>query len=52
MNSEKLVPLGLALGICYAVYKFAPNATAKTAAVAVAGVIVARQLPYVGPALA
>lgn len=50
--NQKLVGIGIALGICYAVYKFAPNALAKTAAVGVAGTIVAKQVPYVKEALA
>lgn len=51
LSTSKLTSLGIALGACFAVYKFVPNSTAKTAAVAVAAVIVARQAPFIGPAL-
>lgn len=51
MDQQKLMKLGIALGVCAAVYKFVGNPMAKTAAVAVGAVIVARQLPYVGEAL-
>ncbi len=52
LTSSQMTKLGFALGICFAVYKFVPNLTAKTGAVAVAAVIVAKQVPYVGAALA
>lgn len=47
MDTSKLVNLGIALGIVYAVYKFAPMQAAKAAALGVAGVIVAKQTPFV-----
>lgn len=52
MDTAKLVPLGIALGICYAISKFSPNAMVKAAAYGVAGVIVAKQVPYLQQALA
>lgn len=52
MDTTKLVPLGIALGICYAVAKFSPNAMVKAAAYGTAGVIVAKQIPYLQEALA
>lgn len=51
MDTSKLVPLGIALGICYAVQRFAPNQAVKAAAIGVAGVIVAKQVPYLQDAL-
>ncbi|MBN8506135.1 MAG: hypothetical protein J0L58_16850 [Burkholderiales bacterium] len=49
--SDNLTKLAIALGICYAAYRFAPMAAVKAAAVGVAGTIVAKQLPYVGDVL-
>lgn len=52
MDTAKLIPLGIALGICYAVQKFAPQQWVKAAAIGVGGVIVAKQIPYLDAALA
>jgi len=52
MDPKALVPIGIALGICYAVQKFAPQQWVKGAAVGVAGVVVAKQIPYLRNALA
>ncbi len=52
LTSAQLTKLGIALGACFAVYKFVDNSMAKTAAAAVGAVIVAKQLPYIGEALA
>lgn len=52
LTSSQMTKLGFALGICFAVYKFVDHPAAKTAAIAVGGVIVAKQMPYVGAALA
>lgn len=52
MTSSQITKLGLALGICFAVYKFVPHPAAKAAALGVAGVIVGKQVPYVQDALA
>jgi hypothetical protein len=49
MTSSQITKLGLALGICFAVYKFVPHQAAKAAAL---GVIVGKQVPYVSDALA
>ena len=46
MDTSKLVPVGIALGICYAVSHFIKNPAVKAAAFGVAGVVVARQIPY------
>lgn len=51
-QKKKLMGLGLALGAVYVAYKFGPTPLIKTAAASVGAVIVARQLPFVGPALA
>lgn len=51
MDTAQLTKLGLALGVCAAVYKFVSNPMARTAALAVGAVIVAKKLPYVGEAL-
>lgn len=51
MDTSKLVPLAIALGICYAVAKFSTSATVKAAALGTMGVIVAKQIPYVQEAL-
>lgn len=47
MDSTKIVPLAVALGLCYAVQHFVKNQAVKAAAIGVAGVIVAKQVPYV-----
>ncbi|WP_288254047.1 hypothetical protein [uncultured Hydrogenophaga sp.] len=47
MDTSKLVPMAIALGICYAVARFVPNNMVKAGAYGVMGVIVARQVPYV-----
>ena len=52
MDSQSLMKLGIAAGILYAVYKFAPNNAVKAAAVGVAGTIVAARVPYLRDALA
>lgn len=52
MDTTKLVPMAIALGIAYAAAKFSSNQTVKAAAYGVMGVIVAKQIPYVQDALA
>lgn len=52
LTSAEITKLALALGVCYAAYRFSGNAMVKTAAVAVGAIVVAKQLPYTGPALA
>jgi hypothetical protein len=44
--------LGMALGACYAAYKFIPNPQVKAAVLGVAGVVVAKQLPIIKTFLA
>ena len=51
LTSSQLTKLGVALGICYAAYKFGPPPV-KAMALGVAGVIVGKQVPYVSTALA
>lgn len=51
MNTEKLVPIGIALAICYGLSKFVANPAVKAAAYGIAGVVVARQVPYLQDAL-
>lgn len=45
MSQSELTRMGIALGICYGVYKFAPKEQFKAMALGVAGVIIARKLP-------
>ena len=49
---DQYLPLAIALGICYGVYKFAPNQAMKGAALGVGGVIIAKKIPYLQNALA
>lgn len=52
MDTSKLVPLAIGVGLAVAIAKFAPNAMVKAAALGAAGVMVGRQLPYIRDALA
>jgi hypothetical protein len=52
MDTSKLVPSAIALGICYGVAHFVKNPMVKAAAFGAMGVIVAKQVPYVREALA
>jgi hypothetical protein len=45
MDQQKLMTFGIAAGILFAAYKFG-NTEVRTGAVAVAAVLVARQIPY------
>jgi hypothetical protein len=47
MDQQTLIRLGMALGACWAAYKFSPNAQVKGAVLGIAGVIVAKQMPVV-----
>jgi hypothetical protein len=49
---DKYVPIAIALGICYAAYRFVPGQHAKAGAIAVGAVIIAKQVPYLQNALA
>ena len=51
MDTSKLVPAAIALGICYAAAHFRSNPMVKAAAYGAMGVIVAKQVPYVKDAL-
>lgn len=51
LTSSQLTKLAVALGACFAAYKFLPHPAAKAMALGVAGVIVGKQLPYVKEAL-
>lgn len=51
MTSSEITKAGLGLAICFAIYKFVPHQAAKAAALGVAGVIVAKRLPYVSDAI-
>lgn len=52
LTSSQLTKLGVALGICFAAYKFAPHQAAKAMALGAAGVIIGKQIPYLKEALA
>lgn len=46
MDTAQLTKLAISAGILYAAIKFAPNPSVKAMALGVAGVLVARQIPY------
>jgi hypothetical protein len=50
MNPD-LQKAGIALAVLFAVYKFVPNAAAKAAALGVAGIVIAKRVPYVKDAI-
>lgn len=52
MNSADMTRLGIALGVLYAAYRFAPQPAVKAMALGAAGVIVGKQVPFVREALA
>ncbi|MYM67295.1 hypothetical protein GTP45_10680 [Pseudoduganella sp. FT55W] len=51
LTSADMTKLGIALGICFALYKFGPNDAIKAAGLAVGAVVVAKKVPYVSAAL-
>lgn len=51
LTSSQLTKLAIALGGCFAVYKFVDKPEVRTMAIGVAGVIIGRQLPYIKDAL-
>jgi hypothetical protein len=51
MTSSQMTKIAIALGACFAAYKFIGHPAAKAMALGVAGVIVAKQTPYVQDAL-
>jgi|PersoiStandDraft_1058852.scaffolds.fasta_scaffold17975_2 hypothetical protein len=52
MTQAEMMKLGIALGACFAAYKFVGNPLVKGAAIAVGAVIVAKRVPYLSAALA
>ncbi len=51
-DKKKLTEVGMALAVLFAAYKWAPGGQAvKAAILGVGGVVIANQLPFVGPAL-
>lgn len=50
-QKKSMTSAAIALAAVFALWKFAPNAAVKAAALGVGGVIVAKRLPYVGNAL-
>lgn len=52
MTQSELMQLGMAVGICFAAYKFIHNPALKTGALAVGAVIVAKKVPVLSAALA
>lgn len=51
LSQAEMMRMGIALGICFAAYKFINHPAAKAAALGVGGVIVARKVPYLQDAL-
>lgn len=51
LTTTEITKAGLGLAVCYAIYRFVAHPAAKAAALGVAGVIVAKRLPYVSEAL-
>jgi hypothetical protein len=47
MDQKQLMNLAIAGAALFAAYKFAPNAAVKTAVLGVAGIVAAKQIPYV-----
>lgn len=47
MDTSKLVPSAIALGILYGITHFVKNPMVKAAALGAMGVIAAKQIPYV-----
>ncbi|MEH6434238.1 hypothetical protein [Massilia sp. DD77] len=52
LTQSEMMKLGMALGICFAVYKFAPHPALSAGAIAVGAVIVAKKAPVLKDALA
>lgn len=46
-SQQQLMNMGITAAILFAAWKFAPNNSIKAAVLGVAGVVVAKQLPYV-----
>lgn len=52
MTTAEMTKLAIALGVCFAAFKYSGSQPVKAAALAVGAVIVAKRVPYVGAALA
>ena len=52
MDTSKLMPTAIALGLLYAVSHFIKNPMVKAGAYGAMGVVLAKQVPYVKDALA
>ncbi len=52
LTTAEMTTVGIALAICFAAYKFLPNAAMKAAALGIGGVVIAKQVPYLSDALA
>ncbi|MYN45788.1 hypothetical protein GTP23_12095 [Pseudoduganella sp. FT93W] len=52
MSQTEMTKLAMALGLCYAAYKFVGNPLVKAAAVSVGAVIVARKAPILSNVMA
>lgn len=50
LTTDQMKSLGIALGLCFAAYKFGPP-VAKAAALSIGAVIIAKRVPYVSAAL-
>lgn len=51
LTAAQVTQVAIGVGSLLAIAKFVPNQMVKAAALGAVGVIVARQLPFVGPAL-
>lgn len=51
LTSSEITKAGLGLAVCYAIYKMVNHQAAKAAALGVAGVIIAKRLPFVSDAM-
>lgn len=51
LTSSQITKMAIALGACFAAYKFIGHPAAKAMALGVAGVIIGKQVPYVQDAL-
>lgn len=52
MDTAKITALAVPVGLAYAVYKYVESPAIKTAALSVLAVVIAKQLPVIGTALA
>lgn len=52
LTTSEITKLAIGLGACFAAYKFGTHPAVKAMALGVAGVIVAKRVPYVSDALA